>query len=696
MFGVSSSSPRSRSFTPRRLALGVGLLILASVWLGTWSWIEALEGIAIDQRFSLRQKLLPEPAPPPVVVGLSDSSFTLAERAPESVAEDPILGEMAGNWPWNRRVYAAVVRRLRAAGARLIVFDIVFAGPNPGDADFAEALAEPGAPVVLASLWQVDHSLAGEGTAVLLEPSLPLLDAGAFNGFANVWPDPDGVLRHSESTLDAAALLGLPSDPAGIAPSLALAAARALDPSTPAMPHGRIDFRHPAADVPVVPIEDLFLPDRWNSAWLDHDNRFRDRVVWIGPLSEVRFKDVHLTPLGRMPGVQAQAAAFATFLDRRHPVEPPRWTTVALVSSLALIALLVTLRPRRASLQVTWAIAGLLLWVLLCFVAFAATNLVLPCVAPAGAWTGGAALGIGAQLVSEQRERRRLRRMLGRYVSEEIASLIADQPDAFSASLRGERRDVTVLFADLRGFTAWVEDAEPAAFVAQLNAYFAAIVDCVLTHGGTLQKYIGDAVLAVWGDTRSEGPVEDSARAVAAALAMQAALARLNAEWATIPDHPRLRMAIGLHHGAVMLGNVGHPRRMEFTVMGDAVNTASRLETANRPLDTDVLVSPRIVELLADRHRFLPVGPARLKGKRAALELFIPIGPLAAPSPPWWPAALRAHQAWQEGRTAEAGVAWAEAATAAAGAHDLRPYFTRRQQLCADAAPTAPLDLTAK
>ncbi len=687
MSGTTSPTATSRTLPSRPWLLGLGLLVIVLTWGISWSWQQPLEGIALDQRFRLRRHLRAPRGPAPLIVGITDSSFTLAERAPELVAADPALARLQAGWPWDRSMFGDTVRRLRAAGAKLIVFDIVFAGPNPGDADFAAALAEPGAPVVLASLWQVEHRATGEAVAVLREPSAPLLAAGARHGFANVWADPDGVLRHSETQLDDASLLGLAPDPSAAVPSLALAAAQTLAAESRAT-SPLIDYRFAAADIPVVPIEDLFLPDRWQGDWLADGEFFRDRIVWIGPLSEIQFKDVHLTPLGRMPGVMAQAQAADSYLNDRAPRSFPPVLGAVLVLLLAAAGLGHTARPRRASRQGLLAIGGGALWLVLALAAFVLADLVVPLVAPGAAWLSGCALGIGAQLVSEQRERRRLRSMLGRYVSEEVAQLIADRPDNFAQSLRGERRAVTVLFADLRGFTSWVEDADPEAFVGQLNTYFTAMVDCVLAHGGTLQKYIGDAILAVWGDTRTEGPTEDSARAVAAALAMQAALQGLNTQWATEPGRAQLRIAIGVHHGTVMVGNVGHPRRMEFTVMGDAVNTASRLETANRPLDTEVLVSAQIATLLEGRVRFLPVGPATLKGKRTPLDLFIPLHPVAAEASTWWADAARAQQAWSERDTPTANAIWSRLA-----AQDvpLRAYFHRRSQLD---APT--LDLTAK
>ncbi len=638
---------RSRPFAwPAVVAAMLGAVVLSL----PWAWLATLENVTLDLRFQTRG---PTHRPPgSVIVGVADSSFSLGERAPALTAKDPVLAAMTDTWPWDRRVFAGLVRRLRAAGARAIVFDIVFAAENPGDADLARAIAEPGAPVILASLWQDQHSAAGESTVTLVEPRPLLLEANRrVTGYANVWSDDDGRVRQLTTRRG-------PSDFLGVAaavdeptvPSLAAAVALAVHGETAAKRDaGYIDFSGPPGTIATVPIEEVFLPDRWTGAWLQSGTLFRDRIVWVGPLSEIRFKDYHATPFGRMAGVEAQAQALETLLGAGplHPFSPA--ATAALVSLFAVAGLVATTLCRRIALQIALVIGGTVLWTVLAFGGFHTHGAVLPVVAPVGAWLVAAGAGISVRFVAEQREKHRLRGVLDRYVSEEVARFIIDQTDEFSQSLRGRRRAITVLFADLRGFTTWVETAEPEVFVAQLNEYFHAVVDCILAQGGTLQKFIGDAVLAVWGDTRTAGPAEDAARALDAALAMQAAVARLNTSWAGRPDRSPMSIGIGLHHGLAMVGNVGHPRRMEFTVLGDVVNVAARLESANRQLDTGILISDTLRNLTAGSHRSVPLGRVILKGRSEAVDLFTPLGPLAAPEPAWLPQAEAARSALAQG-----------------------------------------------
>ena len=621
------SHPRLLAAAAAAIAL---LFILAS------DLLEPLENLSLDWRYQLRRASGDELSP--VVVGIGDSAFTLAERAPTELTRNPILAQMSRPWPWDRRVFAAVVRTLRAAGARAIVFDVVFSAPNTGDADFASALAEPGAPVILAALFQDQHTAEGEGTVTFLEPRVELLASRQVSsGFANIATDRDGVVRQTWlTTSDESVLAGwsAPAHDEVQIPSLAAATVTVLGSRT--LPErGHIDFRRPLDRFPQVPIENLFLRDRWEGALLDHGRLFRDRVVLVGPWSEIRFKDYHATPFGRMPGVELQAHVVTSLLGAGLlRVAPPAFTAAAVVTLTAL-AVLLSITLRRAS----WQAAGIALigalWLTAASFAFVRLGWIVPLAAPLGALvaTGGAAMT--ARTIGEQRERRRVRRLLASYVSEEVARVIVRQPDAFEIALRGERRPVTVLFADIRDFTSFAEQAAPEAFIAQLNEYLRPVVDCVLATGGTLQKFIGDAVLAVWGDTHTTGEAGDALRAVSAALAIEQAVVELNARWSGRTDRPPLRIGVGLHQGPAMVGNIGHPRRMEFAVLGDTVNLASRLEGANRFFGTTILVGETVHALAAEQFHFAPVAKIVVKGRQQAVAVFTPIGSRRDAAPAW-------------------------------------------------------------
>jgi adenylate cyclase len=634
-------------------AAGAGVFSLSS------DWLTSAENHATDLLFQARGAVGGEPQA--VIVGVAESSLAQAERF-GSTERPGVVALMKRDWPWDRRVFAETVRKLRAHGARAIVFDIVFGAETEGDGEFARAIAEPGAPVVLASFMEIERSPLGEARVKPLEPQSVLRRAAAERvGYATVFPDSDGALRVGTTLLQDREFLGYPPVP-GESERFSLAAAglQAAGGTVARLPAGSaINFCGPPGTIPALPIEDLFLPDRWKNSLPQAGALFRDKIVWVGATAENRFNDVYITPFGRMSGVEAQAQTLEMLRGRGPLKKFSPAQSLACVWALAATGVWLAWSALRVSRQLAVIALVALAWAALAFGLFSSGGIVLPFVAPLAAWLIAGGVGVGVRFIAEQRERHRLRDMLGRYVSEEVARIITEQPEEFSQALRGGRRPVTILFADLRGFTTWVETAEPEAFVAQLNEYFGAVVDCVLAEGGTLQKFIGDAVLAVWGDTRSAGPTEDTARAVNAALAMEAAVARLNARWAGRPDRTPMQIGIGLHHGVAMVGNVGHTQRMEFTVLGDVVNVAARLESANRQLGTTILVSETIRDLLIASHRCASLGRFGLKGRREAVGLFAPLVRSTEAAPGWIAANEAALAAWNAGEFSTAAESYA-------------------------------------
>lgn len=208
------------------------------------------------------------------------------------------------------------------------------------------------------------------------------------------------------------------------------------------------------------------------------------------------------------------------------------------------------------------------------------------------------------------------RERLGRYFSPQVARLV--ESGGFAPG--GERRRVTVLFADLRGFTRLAEDMDPDRVVVLLNRFHAAMVEVVFRHGGTLDKYLGDGLMAYFG---APVPQDDQAvRAVRCALDMQEALGRLDAA-GFVPGEEPLRMGIGVHTGVALVGDIGAEARREFTVIGDAVNVAARLEQLTKEVDRPVLVSGATAAA-APALRFERVDAVALRGRDEPVEVFAP------------------------------------------------------------------------
>lgn len=221
----------------------------------------------------------------------------------------------------------------------------------------------------------------------------------------------------------------------------------------------------------------------------------------------------------------------------------------------------------------------------------------------------------GLDIEYHQREENRVKDLLGRYVSHQVARQILSS-GAFST--QGERRRITVLFADIRGFTAFSELLPPEQVVVLLNDFLEAMTDVVFRYDGTLDKFLGDGLMVIFG-----APVDlhdDVERALACAVEMQARFRQLKQRWQEYPGAADLALGIGINTGEAIVGNIGSARRLDYTAIGDVVNTAARLESIAEA--GQILLSQATWERLPDKSRARPLGARRLKGKRQAIPIY--------------------------------------------------------------------------
>jgi adenylate cyclase len=227
---------------------------------------------------------------------------------------------------------------------------------------------------------------------------------------------------------------------------------------------------------------------------------------------------------------------------------------------------------------------------------------------------GAAAEGFN-RMLEGLRERERIRETFGVYVTREIR----DEILAGRASLEGQLQEVTVLFADLRDFTPWVERTEPRTVVRDLNEYFTEMEAAIRAHGGLVLQYIGDEIEAVFGAPLHAGDHAD--RALAAALEMRERLRRLNAR-RTESGKPALRNGIGIHTGTVLAGSIGSAERLTYALVGDAVNLASRIQGLNKDLGTEILVSDATRSRLTGEAVLEALPAVRVKGKSVEVSVY--------------------------------------------------------------------------
>jgi len=616
-----------------------GLLIFGlseTSWLKTLPLWQRMEGISIDFRYAYCGGESPDPDIQ--LVGLTSSSFQMDELSTNEINASPTLQLMQQPWPWDRRIYAAILDKLMSGGAKVVVFDFVFASQTDSDDEFAQALQKYKDHVVIGEMFADEEGAAGS-TKKLTAPNPDLLLPGTDSvvGLVNMWTDSDGVVRRvkyltsieHESGLDR---FGFPEDLTHIsAMTVKKFTGQDLAPAGDAFHF--IDFQGAAGTYRPLPVEQMFVDELWHANFKD-GLIFSNKIVLVGPMAEI-FHDNHETPFGDMPGPELQAQIIAALLHHSWLAETNPLADFVITLLLLWAGLEICLRIKSAALKPVLLATTVFIFFVICQVAFTYYKTVLPMAQPLFCLIVPGAFGIMFQFVLEQIERVRTRGVLERYVSKNVAKTILEDQRSFLESLSGRKKSVTVLFSDIRGFTSMTENSDAAKLVAQLNEYFLEMVGVVLKENGTLQKFIGDAIMSAWGDTHSEGLAEDARRAVSTALQMRAALVRLNEHWATQPDRVKLKIGIGVNHGDIIVGNIGHPQRMEFTVLGDGVNLAARLESATKQFHTDVLIGEETEKLTREFFVYRKVGAIAFKGKTKPVETFVVLSDHSQPAPAW-------------------------------------------------------------
>lgn len=523
--------------------------------------------------------------------------------------DEPSFQELRLQWPFPRSLHARLLERLQADGAAAIGFDVVFAEPTTADDDgaFARAIANS-PPVVLAS----SREMLDGGNATMwteVQPLPELLAAGAVAGDIGVQPDADYVVRQR---------------PQGGETMAAQLARQIGGPG--AGPRGElIEYLGPRGTIDTRSYYQAVLPGLLPPGF------FRGKIVLVGRASRSAADlrqaraDMFNSPFvlgdqgdSAFAGVEIQATLLANRLQGGglQTVAPP-WRLALVLTLAALLALgSASLHPALAAGASAAAGAGV---VLLSWSLFAGARWWLP---PAGAVAAlvaaAAATGL-LHFVSVRRRSRRLRGLFAQYVPAEVVAQLVEQPGL--VRLGGEAREITVLFTDLAGFTGMSERLSPEQTVEVLTAYFNAMTPVIHRHGGTVDKYIGDAIMAFWG-----APLPDAAHAehaVRAAIEMQAAMDRLAGELRG-RGLPPIAMRIGLHSGPAVVGNVGSDIRFSYTAVGDTVNLAARLEGANKAFGTGILLSDATAARLPADLPLRVLDVVVVKGKSEPVRVFTP------------------------------------------------------------------------
>ena len=592
--------------------LAAAVLVVAALDLFFFQFLRTSENRLLDA-FVKHQAAALAPDPDIVLVNIDEKSLNRMQNE-------------AGRWPWPRVVHADLLDGLGAQKPRAIVFDIMFAEPDQfrkqDDAAFAEAVGRhrntyfpllrlPARDDARGDLLREIAGMLGimkRGGAdpearIAVIPPLVLPPEHWRTGLITFTEDADGVGRRY-LLREVVGGWHVPSLPARVAFDLGY--------PVPDTDDIVLAWRGASGSFPRVSYSDLY-EDFLNSKRTRPANEFTGKIVIVGAAA-TGLQDLRVTPLSNtQPGAEILGTAIENLKNDRHMRYAHVWWPAGI--GLLLLSLLFLAFNRKLDVRATGAALAAATIVLLGASWLLAGRLVLlPLLTPlAAGWTFYAAAGL-AEYLRERRRRQAAVAMFSRFVNPHVVTLLLDQ------GVKTARRDVTLLFSDIRGFTTLSETRSPEEVVELINRYFSLQVDVIWRHGGTLDKYIGDCIMAMWG-----APLDDASHAkngVACALDMADALQAFKRELGA--EHLEFDVGIGLHSGPAVVGLIGSEKRREYTAIGDTVNLASRIEGLTKDAKRRILVSKDTAELCGDAFEFVSCGTFPVKGRAQPVELFEP------------------------------------------------------------------------
>jgi len=611
--------------------------------------IRQFEWHTLDWRTKLRTHFQPPPDPRIAIVIFDDDTENRIEP-----------------WPVDRKWHAAMVQVLALAQASVVSWDVILDSNRSPEGDsqlaaMAGAAGGAGTRVITAAVSTADQTdvvpgqegptkplpkVAGDISKLLGEEHaivpFSALCQSSWYGFADVPPGPDGMRRE----IPLMVRIGRQVYPSLSLQTLLVYFGVKVDDVLVRL--GDAIYFPVAGQMRRVPISDegkYTLNYRYDHVGSPSDFPFfsygalliglnehfqgnkgdgppppdlKGKIVFMGQAVTGK-ADVGPTPLSSLtPLVLIHANLVNNVLasDFVRPASP--WLVWPLIIGLGYIGVWIGLRRSLVAITL-FTLAGVGCIVSAASLAWIAGSISVPLVMPVVGFAGLQFVVIGQRMLTERRGSEQVKRMFSSYLSPDLLKKVLHEKGVMTVG--GERKPVTILFSDLRGFTTWSEKTREDVLIPQLNEYLGAMVACIHANGGTLHKFIGDAVMAVWGDLISDGPVADANKACRAALAMKAHLDQLNAQWAAHGRHT-LQMGVGLNHGNVIVGNIGSPARMEFTVIGDSVNLAARLEGLTKEYEATIIVGESIQGLVGGQFQIRSLGHAMIKGKAAGVPIF--------------------------------------------------------------------------
>ena len=624
--------------TGKRAGIIIALIVasmLSILHFANARFFEVLEEKTLDLRFTLRGKIAP--GPETVIAAIDEKSIN-----------------KLGRFPWPRSVWGRVVDRLTEEGAKVIAFDVFFTETENVESDdlFRDAIRRSGR-VVLPMVFDFEGKFKESGfTDKKLDVMTPSAYAVIKHGDEQFYPLHAKMvlptLYRLSSSAEAMAQINMISDEDGTLrweilaieyqgdfyPPIGLQAARlyrglkneevALDYQgsvslgntvIPTDEHGRmlINYRGPNNTFPVYSISDIL--DRTLPA-----GTFKDKIVLIGATA-IGIFDLRVTPFStNMAGIEKHASVVDNIL-RGDFIRRSDTAVVILVFVFAIV-LGITLPQLGAKAGAALFLALFGGYLVFVYYLFMAQGIWFNLVYPASALFFGYTSQTAYRFFMEERRARDIRKMFSSYVSKRIVDELIRDPS--KAKLGGDRKEITVLFSDIRGFTSFSEKHQPEEVVSQLNEYLGAMTDIVFEYEGTLDKFVGDAIMALWG--APVGQPDHAERACRCAIAMIEKLKELQSKWAAEGKYV-IDIGIGINTGEMVVGNMGAPgKKMDYTVIGDNVNLGARLESLTRQYNNHIIISEYTHAKVEDLVEAKELGSVTVKGKQLPVVIYDLVG----------------------------------------------------------------------
>ena len=572
---------------------------------------EYIETLLLDYRFKIRNLVSPPPIPKDILI------VTIDEESLSTY----------GRWPWNRRLQAELIEKVFKGTPKVVVVDIFYAEPGAPEADraLAEVIRKHKDRLVIALGFEVEEGRVFDGDIedILYDQAIPrvenlkylraieayrvLLPPESLAGsatFGHVYPlpDRDGKLRWENLyikydgeyfpslTLQAARVaLGIARDRVSIIGGTGVELGGRFIPTDK---FGRLHINYIGREGSIIHKSAADVLSGRIPASL-----FTGKIVFIGTTAMATYDQKNTPFSANMPGVEKNATVVANILSGNFIKKTPVYIDLLVVLLTGILALFIGQKKRALSL-VTGYVALTSIVVITNLGLFTWYGIRLNLIYPLLTVISEGTFIISYGYFVEEKKAREIRRMFSSYVTERVVNELIKNPDL--ARLGGERKEVTVLFSDIMGFTGFSEGHAPEEVVAMLNEYLGAMTEVIFKWEGTLDKFVGDEIVAFWG-----APLEQkdhAGLAVRCALDMVRRLEELQRKWKS-EGKPVLDAGIGINTGEVVVGNIGaEGKKMDYTVIGDHVNVGARIETLTRKYNTHILITEftlnRIGELL--------------------------------------------------------------------------------------------------